>query len=87
MADGAITRVATGMVAAAERKAQLGQFLTRPAIARFMAGLFAAMTEDTCRLLDAGAGIGALSDAFLRRWLAGWLVGLSTGGGGCLGSR
>jgi hypothetical protein len=38
-----------------------------------MAGLFAAGTDDTCRLLDAGVGIGALSDAFLWRRLAGGL--------------
>lgn len=73
MADGTTTMIATGMAAAAERKAQLGQFFTPPAIAGFMAGLFTALPEDTCRLLDAGAGIGSLSDAFLRRWLAGGL--------------
>lgn len=70
MADSTTTRMATGM-AASERKAQLGQFFTPAAIAAFMAGLFAPGTEDACRLLDAGAGIGSLSDAFLRRWLAG----------------
>jgi adenine-specific DNA-methyltransferase len=63
--------MAIDMAHSAERKAQLGQFFTPPAIAAFMARLFTAMTEDTCRLLDAGAGIGSLSDAFLRRWLAG----------------
>jgi adenine-specific DNA-methyltransferase len=52
----------------------LGQFFTPAAIAEFMAGLFAPGTEDACRLLDAGAGSGSLSDAFLRRWLAGGLV-------------
>lgn len=74
MADGATTRMATGMTAAAQRKAQFGQFFTLPAIAGFMAGLFAVGTEDACHLLDAGAGIGSLSDAFLRRWLAGELA-------------
>ena len=39
----------------------------------FVAGLLAAGTEDACRVLGADAGIGALSDAFLRRWLAGGL--------------
>lgn len=73
MADGATPIIATGTAPAAERKAQLGQFFTPPAIAAFMAGLFTAMPEDTCRLLDAGAGIGSLSNAFLRRWLVGGL--------------
>lgn len=35
--------------------------------------LFAVGTEDAFRLLNAGAGIGSLSDAFLRCWLAGGL--------------
>lgn len=39
-----------------------------------MAGVFAVGTEDACRLLNAGARIGSLSDAFLRRWLAGGLA-------------
>lgn len=71
MANGATTMMATNTAPAAERKVQLGQFFTPPAIAAFMAGLFASGTEGACRLLDAGAGIGSLSDAFLRRWLAG----------------
>lgn len=52
------------------KKAQLGQFLTPTKTARFMASLF---PDDNgyCRLLDAGAGIGALSGAFLDRWLSG----------------
>ncbi len=36
-----------------------------------MAGLFARTAEDNCRLLDAGAGIGSLSAAFLERWGSG----------------
>ena len=39
-----------------------------------VAGLFVAERWDACRVLDAGAGIGALCDAFLRRWLAGGLA-------------
>jgi len=35
-----------------------------------MAGLFPD-ANGCCRLLDAGAGIGSLSDAFLERWLSG----------------
>ncbi|MGD1072866.1 MAG: hypothetical protein ABSB15_22315 [Bryobacteraceae bacterium] len=36
-----------------------------------MASLFPVSTLRTCRLLDAGAGLGALSCAFLDRWSAG----------------
>lgn len=55
-----------------EKKSYLGQFLTPQRTARFMAGLF---SDDAgaCRLLDAGAGIGSLSAAFLDRWRAGEL--------------
>lgn len=70
MADAQEPMLATSMATAVERKAQLGQFFTPVAIAEFMAGLFAPGTEDACHLLDAGAGIGSLSDAFLRCWLA-----------------
>lgn len=51
-----------------KRKSQLGQFMTPSRVARFMASLFPASTLQTCRLLDAGAGVGALSSAFLDRW-------------------
>lgn len=54
-----------------KRKADLGQFMTSSSVARFMASLFPASTLQTCRLLDAGAGVGALSCAFLDRWVAG----------------
>lgn len=53
------------------RKAELGQFMTPSSVARFMAGMFPPSTQQTCRLLDAGAGMGALSCAFLDRWVAG----------------
>lgn len=51
------------------RKSALCQFMTPAGIARFMAGMFPPSTLQTCRLLDAGAGVGALSCAFLDRWL------------------
>ena len=38
-----------------------------------MAGLFIPATEGNCRLLDAGAGIGSLSSAFLERCISGGL--------------
>lgn len=57
----------------AKRKSQLGQFLTPATTARFMASLFKAGGVPECRLLDAGAGIGSLSSAFLERCVTGEL--------------
>ena len=54
-----------------KRKAEFGQFMTPASMARFMASLFPPSSLQTCRLLDAGAGMGALSCAFLDRWLTG----------------
>ena len=54
-----------------KKKSQYGQFFTPAEIARFMAGLFTRRSGDNCRLLDAGAGIGSLSGAFLERWASG----------------
>ena len=54
----------------AKKKSQFGQFLTPGGTATFMAGLFPP-AEGTCRLLDAGAGIGSLASAFLERWSSG----------------
>lgn len=56
---------------AQKHKAEFGQFMTPSSVARFMASLFPSSTLQTCRLLDAGAGVGALSCAFLDRWKAG----------------
>jgi adenine-specific DNA-methyltransferase len=53
-------------------KAEFGQFMTPSSVARFMAGMFPPSTMQTCRLLDAGAGVGALSCAFLDRWVTGF---------------
>lgn len=66
--DGA-RRVFTPQIAV-QHKAELGQFMTPASIARFMASLFPASTLQTSRLLDAGAGMGALTAAFLERWAA-----------------
>ena len=52
-------------------KAELGQFMTPATVARFMASLFPPSLLQTCRLLDAGAGMGALTCAFLNRWVTG----------------
>lgn len=47
-----------------QRRAEFGQFMTPPATARLMASMFRA-EEDHVRLLDAGAGIGSLTAAFV----------------------
>lgn len=57
------------------RKAQLGQFMTPEGIADYMANSFEASRFNRVRLLDAGAGQGALSLAFARRWASGAPVG------------
>src|SRR5262245_20357759 len=54
----------------ATKKSQFGQFFTSATTASFMAGLFPP-AHGTCRLLDAGAGIGSLSAAFLDRCFSG----------------
>lgn len=50
-----------------EKRSDLGQFMTPSSIAGFMASLFDFGDTDSYRLLDAGAGIGSLSTAFLKR--------------------
>lgn len=53
---------------ALEKKSILGQFMTPAPVARFMASLFPPSNLPQARLLDAGAGVGALTGAFLERW-------------------
>ncbi len=65
------TRLQVSRNTAAHKKSQLGQFFTPSRTADFMAGLFADATDGHCQLLDAGAGIGSLSCAFLARFLSG----------------
>lgn len=50
-----------------QRKSRLGQFMTPPSVAEFMASLFALPAPRAIRLLDAGAGQGALTTAFIRQ--------------------
>src|SRR5437879_1730250 len=47
------------------RRSELGQFMTPPATAQFMASMFEAKSE-VLKLLDAGAGVGSLSAAFVN---------------------
>lgn len=56
---------------AQKHKAEFGQFMTPSRVARFMASLFPPSALKTCHLLDAGAGMGALSCSFLDRWVTG----------------
>lgn len=48
------------------RQEELGQFLTATPVADFMASMFGPLPE-TVRLLDAGAGAGSLTAAFISR--------------------
>jgi|688.fasta_scaffold52457_4 adenine-specific DNA-methyltransferase len=49
-----------------ERQEELGQFLTSSPVANFMASMFGPLPR-TVRLLDAGAGAGSLTTAFVSR--------------------
>ena len=68
MNDLFIEDVADSVKMTVARNSQLGQFMTPPGIADFMAGLFSTPFPETVRLLDAGAGQGALTAAFIARW-------------------
>lgn len=67
------SRHAVSKLTTRERKSEFGQFLTPYSIARFMASLFTSGTVKRSRLLDPGAGLGALSGAFIERWTSGEL--------------
>jgi len=49
----------------AEQRSRMGQFFTPPSVARFMASLFGNSSPEL-RLLDAGAGVGTLTAAFVE---------------------
>lgn len=56
-----------------KNKAALGQYMTPAPVSRFMASLFSRQDVKEIRLLDAGAGIGSLTAAFVeeaRGWRA-----------------
>ncbi|MER9300108.1 Eco57I restriction-modification methylase domain-containing protein, partial [Mesorhizobium sp. M0621] len=55
--------------APSSKASQLGQFMTPESISRFMAGLFGETLPSEIRLLDAGAGKGALTTAFINHWM------------------
>jgi adenine-specific DNA-methyltransferase len=52
-----------------KKKSKLGQFFTPIRIAQFMANLFTRTNHVNFHILDAGAGLGILSTAFVERWL------------------
>lgn len=52
-----------------QRKSELGQFMTPSEIASFMSSMFSSVAGRDVRLLDAGAGIGSLTAAFVERAL------------------
>ena len=54
--------------ARAGKRDELGQIMTPLAIADFMASLFDFKSDNATFVLDAGAGQGALSGAFIRAW-------------------
>lgn len=60
-----------GKQASRKHKSEFGQFLTPAPVARFMASMFASSSVDHAFLLDAGAGVGSLTGAFLDRWAGG----------------
>ncbi|HZR03041.1 MAG TPA: Eco57I restriction-modification methylase domain-containing protein [Burkholderiales bacterium] len=55
-----------------QHKSAMGQYMTPASIARFMANMFEPRPGNI-RLLDAGAGLGALFSAVLDRWKGGEL--------------
>ncbi len=59
------------LVKARSQKEKLGQFLTASHVADFMASMFGSLPK-TVRLLDAGAGAGALTKAFVSRCCEGY---------------
>lgn len=64
------TRLNISRKTKADHKSRLGQYFTPQSIADFMVSMFPPTSKD-CKLLDAGAGIGSLSSAFIQRWTDG----------------
>ncbi len=58
-------RVEAGRDLDASRRAEMGQFPTPPAVARFMASMLE-LRRLSVRLLDAGAGVGVLTAAVVQ---------------------
>ena len=58
-------RIEASSLLDSQRRADLGQYMTPSSIAAFMASLFSYNVQ--ARLLDAGAGVGSLTSAFLDK--------------------
>jgi len=54
------------------KRASLGQYLTSDILANFIASFFSNELLGDSNILDAGAGIGSLTAAFLERKITGW---------------
>jgi tRNA1(Val) A37 N6-methylase TrmN6 len=65
------TRLQVSKRTEAKKKSLFGQFLTPAKTAEFMAKIFPQPINGICTLLDAGAGIGSLSSAFIERCVSG----------------
>lgn len=62
-------RRSVGSLLDGDRRGEMGQYMTPSSVARFMASMFQARGR-RIRLLDAGAGIGSLSAAFVHEMCA-----------------
>ena len=60
-----LTRLGVSPTLDTVRRSKLGQFMTPAPVATFMARMFDALPDDV-RLLDAGAGVGSLTAAFVH---------------------
>lgn len=69
MATVEVTRLNVSRQLDSDRRSVMGQFLTPARVAEFMAGMFGPQ-EESVRLLDAGAGVGSLSAAFVAEMCA-----------------
>ncbi|GAA5526291.1 Eco57I restriction-modification methylase domain-containing protein [Herpetosiphon gulosus] len=61
-------RLIVNQIIKPEQRASYSQFLTPAPIANYMASLFQPPSQPSVRLLDAGAGIGSLTAAFVQRF-------------------
>lgn len=66
-----VLRLAVSRTQSKERRSEMGQFMTPASVAHFMASLFEQRALESLHLLDAGAGIGALSAAWVAE-VCGW---------------
>ena len=63
-----VRRLTTNSRLEPRAKSTLGQFMTPRPVARFMASLFGEAGSGPIKLLDAGAGVGSLTAAFVEEF-------------------